>query len=529
MRAFNVLLSVLVSLAIGLLVLEGGLRLIGLGPRKSILHHDALLGWSKVPGLATKRKMAEGKVAIAINELGLHDDPLSDPKKPANTFRVVMLGDSFTQGFTVGREDLFVDHLERWWRAENRRVDVINAGTEAWSTDQEVAWLVHNGARFEPDLVLLFPYENDLYWNGEPLYVMRDTPKPRFRPDGTLEERELVDVGPPPLGDRFALTLLAKPFWGERPDARHFFRPEGYTRKRPLLKEWGAVLNTPPDFMSDALARTQGALIALKKKCDELGARVFVVPLPSHSAIDPAFRARFGQRQLGLPADRWSPDRPVDTFLALAAKAGIETLDPRSALRAHAQNGRQLYFTKDWHLNPEGNRALATFLHDELDRPDRKVFPEGHRPAPGAAIALPDHAPRGGVPAFLLVFGALWLVLTTLYLATYRDEPKWQPPLKVAALLAVVFTIVLGGKHLVGLLPPRVSLLVLVLFVLGILGFVAYKLGHRLATIAELLRSFVLRGHWYLMPLVIVLITIGSLLVVAASSPLVAPFIYTLF
>jgi hypothetical protein len=66
-------------------------------------------------------------------------------------------------------------------------------------------------------------------------------------------------------------------------------------------------------------------------------------------------------------------------------------------------------------------------------------------------------------------------------------------------------------------------------FVLGILGFVAWKLGRRLGTIAELFRSFTLRGHWYLMPLVVVLLTIGSLLVVAASSPLIAPFIYTLF
>jgi hypothetical protein len=66
-------------------------------------------------------------------------------------------------------------------------------------------------------------------------------------------------------------------------------------------------------------------------------------------------------------------------------------------------------------------------------------------------------------------------------------------------------------------------------FVLVVLGFVGWKLGRRLATIAELFRSFTLRGHWYLMPLVVVLLTIGSLLVVAASSPLIAPFIYTLF
>ena len=66
-------------------------------------------------------------------------------------------------------------------------------------------------------------------------------------------------------------------------------------------------------------------------------------------------------------------------------------------------------------------------------------------------------------------------------------------------------------------------------FVLVVIGFVLYKLGRRTGTVLELFSAFVQRGHWYLMPLVVILLTIGSLLVVAASSPLVAPFIYTLF
>jgi hypothetical protein len=93
----------------------------------------------------------------------------------------------------------------------------------------------------------------------------------------------------------------------------------------------------------------------------------------------------------------------------------------------------------------------------------------------------------------------------------------------------VVFGIVLGGKAGLALIPPKAALVITFLFVFGVLAFVFYKLGRRLATIAELLRSFALRGHWYLMPLIVVLLSIGSLLVVAASSPLVAPFIYTLF
>jgi hypothetical protein len=128
-----------------------------------------------------------------------------------------------------------------------------------------------------------------------------------------------------------------------------------------------------------------------------------------------------------------------------------------------------------------------------------------------------------------MVFGVLWVALTALYYGTYKDEPVWQPPLKVAAMLAAVFAIVLGGSWVLGQLPARVARPLLLVFVLGLVGFIFYKLGRRIGTILELFVSFTRRGHWYLMPLVVVLLTIGSLLVVAASSPLIAPFIYTLF
>jgi hypothetical protein len=183
----------------------------------------------------------------------------------------------------------------------------------------------------------------------------------------------------------------------------------------------------------------------------------------------------------------------------------------------------------DWHLSPHGNLRFAEFLDAELDR--LGVFPADHAASEEVSMealtAGTDGPPRP--PAWLRWFVLLWAGLTALYHLTYRDEPAWQAPLKVGAMLTVIFTIVIGGGHALDLLPPRLSRLVGLGFVLTVLGFVAYKLGPRLATIAELLKAFTLRGHWYLMPLVTILLTIGSLLVVAASSPLVAPFIYTLF
>lgn len=521
MRALNVLLSIVISLALALVVLEVGLRLIGLGPQPSIQRFDPELGWSKTPGAKGRRETREFDVTYEVNALGLRDDPMSSPQKPAGTYRVVMLGDSFVLGYTVDRHDLFVDQLDGWWRAEGRPIDVINAGTEGYSTDQEVLWLDLHGREFAPDLVLLFAYENDLYWNSKTRYYR--FPKPRFNPDGAKEMRLLVDPGAKSAVESTAIgALVAARFASEKPATWS-------VRERTLPMEWGAYFEPAPDFMREAYDRTRGALIHLKSHCAELGAALLVVPIPNKASIQEnaqrALENTIGWPSSDAEAPQWSADRPVDTVLALCNELSIATFDPRASLRESARDGTELYYVRDWHFNPAGNRAFARALHAELDA--QRIFPVELAARQSADLPAPPVA--RGVPTAVFVFAGLWALLSTMYALTYRDEPAWQAVLKVGAMLALVFGIVIGGNHLLGLCPPALSAPLAVVFVAGVIGFVLFKLGRRLATIAELFLAFTSRGHWYLMPLVVVLLTVGSLLVVAASSPLIAPFIYTLF
>ncbi len=540
MRALNVLLAIVVSLAMCFGVLEAGLRLIpAFAPPRTMNRFDPLTGWSKEPGRTVERDVVGQEIVFELNEEGLRDDPGVGPRKEPGTYRVLMLGDSFVLGYTVNRADLFVDLLEGWWKSEDRRIDVVNAGTEGWSTDQETVWFLERGREYGPDLVLLFPYENDVYWNGQTVYYAGE--KPRFAADGTLEDRTLA---PPPGKSWLASTSTARflqvgragvgaklrSLLGARAPAGPHTFVAGADSPIVISSEFAVLLEEPPEFVADCVARTRGALVALQRCCEELGARLVMVPIPSKNAIDPEEREFFGawdQGMGGLRPELWSSDRPVNLFLDLAQELDITALDPRGALLAEARRGEKLYFEKEheWHFNPAGNRAFATWLHGELDR--REILPPEHRAR--AAGEMPLAAGDGGLPTWVLVFGALWAVLGTSFVLTYPQEPRLRSVLSVGALLAAVFTIVLGGGWLAGRIPPAWAPWIVGGFVLLVLGFVCWKLGRRLGTIAELLRAFTLRGHWYLMPLVVVLLTIGSLLVVAASSPLIAPFIYTLF
>ena len=76
-------------------------------------------------------------------------------------------------------DDLFVDLVERTLRADGRDVEVLNGGTEGYSTDQELVWLRSQGLALQPDVVVLCFYQNDVYWCGQGSYA--GLPKPRFR------------------------------------------------------------------------------------------------------------------------------------------------------------------------------------------------------------------------------------------------------------------------------------------------------------------------------------------------------------
>jgi len=512
-------LAVAVSLALGLLVFELGLRLLGKGPPAVLNRFDPALGWSKQRGQRVHRKTAEYDVTFELNTLGLRDDADLTVAKPPGVFRVLCLGDSFTLGYAVDREDLFVDQLEQWWNAEGRNVQVVNLGTEGYAIDQEVAWLEEHGAAWAPDLVLVVGYDNDLYYHSQDRYLA--FPKPRYTPSGQRERARLADPG---LGGLRTSTALGRLLFPGQALDRIAHPANGH-----LLAEFGPLMNEPPAFMEDVEARTRGIFTALAREAHTLGAEVVFMPIPSHSAVDEDYARLFSENKslLGAPRNTWNPNRASDLLLESAQGAGVPTLDPRAHLRAAAAAGAALYFRSDFHLNPAGNRALTEFLHAALDA---RVPPATEVRDLTSALPSESASARRRVPRFALVFVGLWAVLGALFAAYYqREEKPLLGFLKVGALLATVFGIAIGGGKLLGLLPPRIAQLALPLVLLALLTFVLVKLGDRIGTIAELIKAFVVRGHWYLLPLVVVLLTVGSLLVVAASSPLVAPFIYTLF
>src|SRR5712692_1770548 len=101
------------STLVGFLLLEMVVRLIE--PREVIREFferpDPVLHHKFIPGARGRQKTTEFDAGYVINSLGLRDKEISR-EKPAGTRRILMLGDSFTEGNGVDETETFSSRLQ---------------------------------------------------------------------------------------------------------------------------------------------------------------------------------------------------------------------------------------------------------------------------------------------------------------------------------------------------------------------------------------------------------------------------------
>jgi GDSL-like lipase/acylhydrolase family protein len=210
---------------------------------RSFLRYDPTLGWDKVPNEEIWLHAEEADVLFRTNAHGLRGPDRPYEKGPG-VARVLLLGDSFTEAGAVEEERSVRAVLEGLLNGGGcRRYEVINAGTSGYSTDQEYLFFMEEGRRYQPDVVVLMFFSNDLAEN------MQARKKPWFE----LDEDRLIlrnsPVPPPPEEHRRRLPdppRRLKPWRGSYALRLLGVRTEsGNPRLHRLLKRLGLV--PPPD------------------------------------------------------------------------------------------------------------------------------------------------------------------------------------------------------------------------------------------------------------------------------------------
>ena len=104
------------------------------------------------------------QITARTNQSG-HRDEFVSVEKADGVFRILVIGDSFTVGASVGQDDTYAEVLETLLnRSATAAVEVINAGVGGWEPFQYAQYYEHYGWKFSPDLILVgFFVGNDTY------------------------------------------------------------------------------------------------------------------------------------------------------------------------------------------------------------------------------------------------------------------------------------------------------------------------------------------------------------------------------
>ncbi len=134
-------------------------------------------------------------VNVKTNSFGLRGPEITK-EKPADVYRIAMMGDSFVFGWGVDEDKIFTRVLEtelnKINKLNDKRAEVLNFGVPGYSTFQEVALFQEKAVNFNPDAVIVYFVENDF---GLPFFIKNfSDPDKKLVNNSHFEEiREKVD------------------------------------------------------------------------------------------------------------------------------------------------------------------------------------------------------------------------------------------------------------------------------------------------------------------------------------------------
>lgn len=311
----------------------------------NLVQFDPLLGWSGIPNDSGVFVSENSRTLLHHNADGFrdvaHKVPNTDPA-------IVFLGDSFTWGYEVSWEDMFVNRL----RKRLRGYELFNLSMRGYGTDQEIIAFKRWGPQGPLQFVVVMFSENDFsdnaqfikYGKFKPQFVLQDgqlalthVPVPRvdlWRTEGKAVSRQ------PSFRERIKAVILTSQLLHEL--YFRFTHLKNSPSPEPVLRTAGA------EAYENQI--TESLLRALNEEVRKRGARLAVVAIPAKGQFAgksdlPPYQERLEKICGSLP--------DVD-YIDLAPYF------KRTPFRT--------FYRLGIHLNRHGNQIVARALSDYFER-----------------------------------------------------------------------------------------------------------------------------------------------------------------
>lgn len=389
---------ILVSLAITLVLIEIVLRQFYFPTASPAAYRkpDPILGWRLEPSVRLINQNVEFSVPIEYNSRGWRDTEHT-LEKPEGTFRILVLGDSFMEAYSVALDDAFHRQLESLINASRAtQIEVINLGVGGYGTLQEYQVFMEEGRLYDPDLVLVAFYttndvrNNSMEIEAESTETFKVNSRPYLLPGGPDDwevvtthyelavqeyEEAIRQAQEEDTGfsiENLAIVRLIRQAQLRR-DSQALTSADANLEQN--LHFWIGVDSCEPTVIYDeAWTITSRIFARLHQAVEDSGGQLVVFTVPGLQEVDQEFKARVEELDPdhiycldSLPGN----DRLRDVLSDL----DVPMLDLVPTFREEENNkGVDLFRWTDQHWNEAGHALAAEQVYEFLS--DQGLLPE---------------------------------------------------------------------------------------------------------------------------------------------------------
>ena len=414
---------------IGISVLEFGLSRLAPNPKTFRADYyyepDKYIGWKGKPGFEGEFKKGSIVSYVRMNSHGFRDKERRYEKKE-DTFRILVLGDSFTEALQVPLERTFPYILEEKLNSEGggKRFEVINLGVSGFGTAQEYLALKYYGLKYNPDLVILaFFIGNDVSDNSfdflvnpyRPYFLLNngELEEIPFRMFVKKEEQTKMDTTGRfqnlkyllirffpniyySLTDNSYYSSLASDYIRDKINRvgwlANFLWEIGIKKSRPDSLEEYIIQRIPLNYYvyaekyphnklglewQDAWDVTKALILKISKelRANKIGFLVVVIP-EGETLVSDSWKKEYAVVK-SIQFDAEKPERILSEFLG---ENNIDYLLLRPEFKRYTEAGERLYFPYDYehHFNANGHALTADLIYKKLKDSNMVPHKGGH-------------------------------------------------------------------------------------------------------------------------------------------------------
>lgn len=363
-----------IGFVLALAAAEAGLRLVGYKPPQVLTPADRKQ-YRIEPGAAfVYRGYLDGMFSdfatpVKLNSLGFHDVEHPAQRATTNTFRLMVVGDSYVAALSCPLETAFFRRLEQRLNEEDPfgcgAYEVLAFGQGNQGQERETAYVKRWGPEFRPDAVLLlFFCGNDFMENSAETFSEAGRFATTYKKTVAPRKLAFFDKVYVCRWSRLnGLVAAGATTWY----ARHLHWFTDSLKEEQLVSPELGVYRVPlaPEWQR-AYERTAGLLSGLKAEVAKLGVPLLVAGLSGPQAIGDLGLSRMMSGG-GEGLDAMQPARWLASW---CATNGV----PHAGLEASlaAAGKRNVFWPHDGHLNPRGNEAVSGPIYDLVVRHARR-------------------------------------------------------------------------------------------------------------------------------------------------------------